>query len=56
MRHQKTKTISKLRATSEYLTILALCTAAFCLLWRFILVVVHLTHFTETGKTSTGLP
>lgn len=38
-------------ATSEYLTIVALGTAAFSLLWRFILEVFHLTCFIEIGKS-----
>lgn len=51
IRHLKTKNSSKLGATSECLTIAALCTAAFSLLWSFILVVVRLTHFIEIAKS-----
>lgn len=32
----------------------AWCTAALCFLWRFILVVVHLPHFTEIGTSIYG--
>lgn len=49
--HLRTNNISKLRATSEYWTIVALGSAAFSFLWRFILIVVLLTHFIETGKS-----